>query len=121
MCLFNKYDSLTFNDLKEYSAIPDSELNNALLYLCNPKMKILDKENMKKPTFAPTEKVSVNSKFTNPNIKVNFVPTSTHKKKTTEKSEVEKIDDKEIRLERQNIIDAVIVRIMKARKSEKHN
>ena len=86
MCLFNKYDSLTFNDLKEYSAIPDSELNNALLYLCNPKMKILDKENMKKPTFAPTEKVSVNSKFSNPNIKVNFVPTSTHKKKTTEKS-----------------------------------
>lgn len=31
------------------------------------------------------------------------------------------MDDKEIRLERQNIIDAVIVRIMKARKTEKHN
>ena len=31
------------------------------------------------------------------------------------------MDDKEIRIERQNIIDAVIVRIMKARKTEKHN
>jgi hypothetical protein len=49
------------------------------------------------------------------------VPTQSHKKKTTEKTEAEKMDDKEIRIERQNIIDAVIVRIMKARKTEKHN
>jgi len=54
-------------------------------------------------------------------MKVNFIPTQTHKKKTTEKNEKEKTDDNEIRIERQNIIDAVIVRIMKARKTEKHN
>jgi cullin 3 len=52
---------------------------------------------------------------------VNFVPAVTHKKKTTDKTEAEKVDDKEIRIERQNIIDAVIVRVMKARKTEKHN
>jgi hypothetical protein len=46
---------------------------------------------------------------------------STHKKKELGKDEGEKQDDKEIRIERQNIIDAVIVRIMKARKTEKHN
>jgi hypothetical protein len=33
--------------------IPDQEIVQALIYLCNPKMKILDKENMKKPEFAP--------------------------------------------------------------------
>lgn len=49
------------------------------------------------------------------------MPVQTHKKKTTEKTETEKVDDKEIRQERQNIIDAVIVRVMKARKTEKHN
>lgn len=37
LCLFNKYDTLTYNDVKEYSAIPEAELNNALIYLCNPK------------------------------------------------------------------------------------
>ena len=99
--------------MKEYSAIPEAELNNSLVYLCNPKQKILDKENMKKPQFVSTEKVSVNEGFSNNNLRVNFVPTQTHKKKTTEKTETEKVDDKEIRIERQNIIDAVIVRIMK--------
>lgn len=84
-------------------------------------MKILDKENSKKPQFTPTEKVSVTMNFTNNNIKVSFVPTQTHKKKTADKNEAEKVDDKEIRIERQNIIDAVVVRIMKARKTEKHN
>jgi cullin 3 len=74
MCLFNKYVSLSYNDVKEYSSIPENELNNALVYLCNPKQKILEKENGKKPTFAPTEKISVNLAFTNANIKVNFVP-----------------------------------------------
>lgn len=63
----------------------------------------------------------MNTGFTNPNIRVNFVPVQTHKKKTTEKTDAEKVDDKEIRIERQNIIDAVIVRVMKARKTEKHN
>ena len=121
LCLFNKHNTLTYDEVKNHSAIPESELNNALLYLCNPKQKILDKENMKKPQFAPTEKVSVNTGFSNNNIRVQFVPTQTHKKKTAEKNDSEKVDDKEIRIERQNIIDAVIVRIMKARKTDKHN
>jgi cullin 3 len=121
LCLFNKHNTLTYDEVKNHSAIPEGELNNALLYLCNPKQKILDKENMKKPQFAPTEKVNVNTAFTNNNIRVQFVPTQTHKKKTAEKNDSEKVDDKEIRIERQNIIDAVIVRIMKARKTDKHN
>lgn len=112
---------MTYTDIKEYGSIPEQELNNALLFLCNPKQKLLDKENSKKPQFTPTEKVSVNATFQNPNIRVNFVPAVTHKKKTTDKTEAEKVDDKEIRIERQNIIDAVIVRVMKARKTEKHN
>jgi len=70
LCLFNKYDTLTYDEIKNHSAIPESELNNALLYLCNPKQKILDKENMKKPQFAPSEKVKVFSQFANNNLRV---------------------------------------------------
>lgn len=76
---------------------------------------------MKKPSFTAAEKVNVNLAFTNNNIRVQFLPVSTHKKKEVGQDEKEKQDDKEIRLERQNIIDAVVVRIMKARKTEKHN
>lgn len=90
----------------------DKDLSTALMYLCNPRLKILDKENMKKPEFAPTEKLKVTETFTNPNIKVTFIPPV--------RQEVEKKSDKPDP-ERKNIIDAVIVRIMKARKTEKHN
>jgi len=107
-------------EIKNHSAIPESELSNGMLYLCNPKTKILTKENMKQPKFAPNEKVGVNLEFSNPNIKVQLLPVQTHKKKELNDPK-DNQDDKEIKLERQNIIDAVVVRIMKARKTEKHN
>lgn len=74
LCLFNKYAELTYTQIKEYGAFQEAELNSALLYLCNPKQKILEKENMKKPQFAPNEKVKVFNGFTNNNIRVNFIP-----------------------------------------------
>lgn len=72
LCLFNApgAESLTYAEIKDKSAIPDAELNNALLYLCNPKLKILNKENLKKPAFAPNEAVTVNMQFQNNNLKV---------------------------------------------------
>lgn len=57
--------------------------------------------------------------FANPNLKVNFIPAQTHKKK--EAVDPKPNVDPDIEIERRNIIDAVVVRIMKARKTEKHN
>lgn len=57
-------------------------------------------------------------------MKVSFIPPKTVRKIQAGDEEEQKKNsenDKEIRLERQNIIDAVLVRIMKARKTEKHN
>lgn len=54
-------------------------------------------------------------------MKVNFIPTQTHKKKETIDPNQQKQVDPDIEIERRNIIDAVVVRIMKARKTEKHN
>lgn len=65
--------------------------------------------------------MSVTANFANPNLKVNFIPSVSHKNPTPNQTDPNDQGDKEIRLERQNIIDAVIVRIMKARKTEKHN
>jgi cullin 3 len=124
LLLFNKYNELTYTQIKQMTNIPEGELNPALIYLCNPKNRVVEKENMKKPEFAPEEKMKIAAAFQNPNVKVVFTPPTTHKKKEgpeAGKSEKDVADDKEIRMERQNIIDAVIVRIMKARKTEKHN
>ena len=72
--LFNKHNTLTYDEVKNHSSIPEAELNNALLYLCNPNQKILDKENMKKAKFEPNEKINVNLGFSNKNIRVTFLP-----------------------------------------------
>lgn len=52
-------------------------------------------------------------------MKVNFIPNINHKKKDA--VEIKPTIDIDIENERRNIIDAVIVRIMKAKKVEKHN
>lgn len=74
---------------------------------------------MKKSTFEPNEKITVNTGFTSPNIRVNFVPIVTHKKTEKDITGPDPVDPI-VKIERQNIIDAVVVRIMKARKTEKH-
>lgn len=93
------------------------------MYLFSPKQKLLAKENPKVPQCQPKEKIKINIEFKHPNIKCSFIPTQTHKrsaKKDEKEQEEDKQNEKEIKLERQNIIDAVVVRIMKARKEEKH-
>ena len=74
LMLFNKYTELTFTQVKELTNIPDSEIGPALIYLCNPRQKILDKENIKKPEFTPLEKICVTANFSNANVKVSFTP-----------------------------------------------
>ena len=64
--------------------MPDEFLKPAIIHLCNPKVRVLDKA-IKKPTLDdPNEKIKINLKFTNNNIRVNLIPTTTNKKKTAE-------------------------------------
>lgn len=49
LCLYNKHESLKYIEMKEKSGIADSELKTALTFLCNPKNKLLAKENQKVP------------------------------------------------------------------------
>ena len=87
------------------------------MQLCNPKIKVLDKA-IKKPTFDdPNEQIKLNQKFTSSNIRVNLIPTPSNKKKTTGPDENEKGQSKEITTERQVIIQATSVKILKTRKT----
>jgi hypothetical protein len=81
--------------------IPDGELNPALIFLCNPKNRVIEKENMKKPEFSLEEKMKIAAAFQHPNVKVVFTPPTTHKKKEApEPGKGDGGDDKEIRMER---------------------
>lgn len=114
--LFNKHNELTYTEIKDATNIPEADLKEALKYLCNPRQKILEKENAKTPEFQPNEKTKIVATFANPNVKVNYVPMPVEKKEVAAANQVDPFTD-----ERKNILDAVIVRIMKARKTEKHN
>jgi hypothetical protein len=89
-------------------------MDEACLKLCNPKTTMLLKENKKSPKFLPNEKIKVNDKFENNNIRINMIPViSTAKMATEEKGIKISEDDAEVMKERGLIIDATCVRIMK--------
>lgn len=115
---FNLSDQMTFDEVKRATNIGDAELNPALVFLVNPKVKVLKKANMKSPKFTGDELITLNLDFQNANIKLNLAPVQATKVTNEKADEAKKNDDKEIKMERQNITDATIVRIMKARKTE---
>ena len=96
---------------------------DALLKLCSPNSKVLLKDNQKKPQFEPSENIQVNDKFQSNSIRVNLVPQISMNKIQQGGGKAAGIDDldKEVAKERQHVIDAVTVRIMKMRKTEKAN
>jgi len=91
-----------------------------MMRLCNPKHCVLLKQNKKKPVFAPDEKISVNTSFEYNNIRMNLIPAPSAAKMAESgvgNQSTSEMDD-QVQKARTNIIDAVIVRIMKARKTE---
>lgn len=124
LCLFNEHDQLTYQELKDRCQLGDQDLKEGLLKLCNPKAKMLLKEDQKKPAFRADEKIVVNEKFESNNIRVNMVPMPSTAKMATEGAggamKVQDVDAEVIK-ERGMIIDATCVRIMKSRKVENHN
>lgn len=93
-----------------------------MLKLCNPKIKIISKEKAGKPSFEPEEKMKLNKDFTNNSIRFNLVPVLSSIKMAEGAGGIKSTADldQELQKERSMIIDAVIVRIMKARKVEVH-
>ncbi|CAI2383746.1 unnamed protein product [Moneuplotes crassus] len=121
LCLFNEHERLTVAQVKEMSCLPEEELVRQLKQLCNPKMRLLSKDKPKVPKFAPDEGLEVNTNFKYNLVKVNFIPKVVYKKKHLQKmTDIENKIKEEIKSERALVLDAMIVRIMKARKKESH-
>ncbi|EFC37252.1 predicted protein [Naegleria gruberi] len=104
-----------YNHIKELTQIPEKDLKKTLTILCMNKTKILSKE-PKTKNLEDNHKFVLNQDFKNANYRVRLAITST--KETVE--EVQETESK-IELERKPVIEAVIVRVMKARKKLHHN
>jgi hypothetical protein len=77
-------------------------------------MKLLNKQSRGK-VLEENEPLTVNADFQCRNIRVNFIP-----KRPKQSDEDKKEDDVQVTQERKHVLDAVIVRIMKARKTLRH-
>lgn len=120
LCLYNDENTFTIQQILDRLDISNDELKIALLKLCNPKSMVLVK-GIKKPTFDnKDEKITLNAKFDSPNLRVMLIPQPTSKQMAQGAggTKTQEAMDNEIQKERSNIIDATVVRTMKARKVE---
>lgn len=112
---------MTYKEIAEKTTIPKKNLNSALIGLCNPKVKLLEK-GVNKPSFDDeNEVIKLNLKFTNQALRVNVQPQPTAaKKKTAEVAESNTRLNDAVDRERGIVIDGQIVKIMKTYKTYKH-
>ena len=102
------------------TALTQKDLTESLLKLCAPKTPVLKKET-KVPKFTPGEKLTINKAFANNLVVVPLIPQTNPIKIVENQKDMGNQLDAEVIKERSQVIEAVCVRIMKARKTEGHN
>ncbi|KAF3910912.1 Cullin-3-B [Dactylellina cionopaga] len=118
---FNNPDveSLTYNEIKTLTSIPESELIRHLQSLAvAPRTRVLIKSPMSRDV-KPTDKFSFNSGFTSKQLKFKIGTVKSMGNKVETDKERKETEDK-VDESRAHLIEAAIVRTMKARKSLKH-
>jgi len=116
MCIllqFATQDNLTFNQLKDETNIPVPDLKRNLFTLCCNQYKILLKEPRNK-NFLPDDVFSFNSQFKSKLIRVKVKPVS-------DAENQRKVIKTKVAEDRKLLIEAAIVRVMKARNKVNHN
>jgi cullin 3 len=112
---FNVGQTLSYKQIQDVTGIPKNELANHILSLAHPSVKVLEKKPNKKE-LADDDKFRLNPQYTSKLMKV-AIPLL----KTVGNDDVDDPNDMVIELQRRHQIDAATVRIMKARKTMRHN
>jgi len=114
LLLFNNHDTLTLKDIQEATNIPGPDLQKNLLPLLVPAHKILTK-NPPVKKFSATDEFTFNENFKSKLFRVKVVQV-VQKESEPERGETQKKVDED----RKHMIEAAIVRTMKARKNMQH-
>ncbi len=115
LLLFNDRNDISFKEMKDVTNIPIPELKRNLLALSAGKYKVLTKSGEEKGV-AEADVFSYNSKFKSQMIKIKIMAVVQKETETETKDTRQKIDE-----DRKHMIEAAIVRVMKARKTMDHN
>jgi len=119
LCLFNEVDEITCKEITTRCQITSEQFKACMMKLCDPKLKVLNKE-VNKPVFDANEKIRVNEKFKSAAVRNNLIPQKVVKKKTTEATAEESQQAKQVAKERTFVIQAHIVKVMKAQKQYRY-
>ena len=128
--LFNESETLNLTQIKAKTNIPDAELRRHLISLCTPKHRILRKASRGK-AIADDDSFTFNKEFTS-KLKRVKIPLVSMKETLVEDGKTGAADEgagsgaagelpKEVEEERRHLVEAVVMRIMKARKTLHHN
>ena len=107
---------LSFSEIAQATAVPEQELKRHLISLVAPKFKILNKE-PKGKTLEPDSVFTVNNEYTSKAYRVKVPLVSSRENLDGRAPSV----PEQVEEDRRHLIEAAIVRIMKARKTLEHN